>query len=370
MAKNSKLFPTKAKKERVVLASVNINGHRSLWSHKESLLELGNLTSAVGGEVVFKISQNLKKPNHTYLGSGKLEELSNIADFDTLICDDELTPTQQRNLETTLNGKKVLDRTALILDVFATRAQTSEGRLQVELAQNEYLLPRLQGQWSHLERLGGGIGTRGPGETQIETDRRLLRNRISKIKSKIEDVRRHRNIYQNKRISEGIPVATLVGYTNAGKSTFMNALTNANVIAENKPFSTLDTVTRQITLKSQRKILISDTVGLIQKLPSTLIAAFRATLEEINLSKILIHVIDITDPKAPAQWEVAHKTFKDLGISGKPTIVALNKIDKYESSTGTVDMDQFENMPTNFVYTSALKKIGFEELLLKIDYMI
>ena len=370
MAKNSKFFHTKPNKERVVLASVNINGHRSLWSHKESLLELGNLTSSVGGKVVFKISQNLKKPNHTYLGSGKLEELSNIEGFDTLICDDELTPTQQRNLETALNGKKVLDRTALILDVFATRAQTSEGRLQVELAQNEYLLPRLQGQWTHLERLGGGIGTRGPGETQIETDRRLLRNRISKIKSRIEDIKRHRNIYQSKRISEGMPVATLVGYTNAGKSTFMNALTNANVKAEDKPFTTLDTVTRQLTLKSQRKILISDTVGLIQKLPSSLIAAFRATLEEINLSKILIHVVDITDPKAHAQWEVANDTFKDLGIFDKPTIVALNKIDKLGSNGNSFNLDNFDNMPTNFIYTSALKKIGFEELLMKLDYMV
>ena len=370
MAKHSKFFHTKPKKERVILASVKINGHRPLWSHKESLLELANLTSTVGGEVVSKISQNLKKPNHTYLGSGKLEELCTIKDFDTLICDDELTPTQQRNLESALNGKKVLDRTALILDVFANRAQTSEGRLQVELAQNEYLLPRLQGQWTHLERLGGGIGTRGPGETQIETDRRLLRNRISKIKSKIEDVKRHRNIYQNKRKSEGIPVATLVGYTNAGKSTFMNGLTNANVIAENKPFSTLDTVTRKITLKSGSNILISDTVGLIQKLPSSLVAAFRATLEEINFSKILIHVIDISDPKAHAQWQIAHKTFEELGISEKPTIVALNKIDRLQQNGVPIDIDQFEHMPTDFIFTSALKGIGFEELLLKLDYML
>ena len=370
MAKHSKFFHTKPKKERVILASVRINGNRPLWSHKESLIELGNLTSSVGGDVVCKISQNLKKPNHTYLGSGKLEELRDIRDFDTLICDDELTPTQQRNLESALNGKKVLDRTALILDVFATRARTSEGRLQVELAQNQYLLPRLQGQWTHLERLGGGIGTRGPGETQIETDRRLLRNRITRIKSKIEDVKKHRNIYQSKRLSEGIPVVTLVGYTNAGKSTFMNGLTNANVIAENKPFSSLDTVTRQITLKSGRNILISDTVGLIQKLPSSLVAAFRATLEEINLSKILIHVVDISDQKASAQWQVAHKTFQELGISEKPTIVALNKIDKFQSNGNSIDLDKFENMPTNFIYTSALKGIGFEELLLKLDYMV
>jgi len=369
MAKNSKFFHTKPKKERVILASVNVSGHRPLWSHKESLVELGNLTSSVGGVVVSKISQNLKKPNHTYLGSGKLEELNSFKDFDTLICDDELTPTQQRNLESALNGKKVLDRTALILDVFANRAQTSEGRLQVELAQNEYLLPRLQGQWTHLERLGGGIGTRGPGETQIETDRRLLRNRINTIKSKIENVKRHRNIYQSKRTSEGIPIATLVGYTNAGKSTFMNALTNANVIAENRPFSTLDTVTRQITLKSRRKILISDTVGLIQKLPSSLVAAFRATLEEINLSKILIHVIDISDPKASAQWQIAQKTFQDLGISDKPTIVALNKIDRFQSNGKEIDLEQFDNIPTNYIYTSALNGIGFEDLLLKLDYM-
>jgi len=217
--------------------------------------------------------------------------------------------------------------------------------------------------------LGGGIGTRGPGETQIETDRRLLRNRINTIKSKIENVKRHRNIYQSKRTSEGIPIATLVGYTNAGKSTFMNALTNANVIAENRPFSTLDTVTRQITLKSRRKILISDTVGLIQKLPSSLVAAFRATLEEINLSKILIHVIDISDPKASAQWQIAQKTFQDLGISDKPTIVALNKIDRFQSNGKEIDLEQFDNIPTNYIYTSALKGIGFEDLLLKLDYM-
>ena len=246
---------------------------KPLWPLEESLDELGDLAVSAGAHVIGRMKQRLAKPANTYVGKGKLQELREVVqyrDIGTVICDDELTPTQQRNLENALGGDsgsgagttKVIDRTALILDVFAQRARTREGRLQVELAQNEYLLPRLAGQWSHLERLGGGIGTRGPGETQIETDRRLVRDRIQRLKRSLDDVRRHRRGYRARRREIGLPVASLVGYTNAGKSTLLNNLTGAGVLAEDRLFSTLDPVTRKVRLPSGRTVLVSDTVGI------------------------------------------------------------------------------------------------------------
>ena len=280
------------------------------------------------------MTQRLPRPSHTYLGKGKLDELRNVVysrHVNTVICDDELTPTQQRNLENALGGeegeRKVIDRTALILDVFAQRARTREGRLQVELAQHEYLLPRLAGQWSHLERLGGGIGTRGPGETQIETDRRLVRDRIQRLKRSVDDVRRHRSAYRARRREMRLPVASLVGYTNAGKSTLLNNLTGAGVLAEDRLFSTLDPVTRKVRLPSGRDVLVSDTVGFIQKLPTTLVAAFRATLEEIEESSLIVHVLDITRPSAAEQAHVVTGILDDMGLAGKPQILVVNKID-------------------------------------------
>ena len=312
---------------------------KPLWPLDESLDELGDLAVSAGAHVIGRMKQRLAKPANTYVGKGKLQELRELVqyrDIGTVICDDELTPTQQRNLENALGGeRKVIDRTALILDVFAQRARTREGRLQVELAQHEYLLPRLAGQWSHLERLGGGIGTRGPGETQIETDRRLVRDRIQRLKRSLDDVRRHRRGYRARRKEIGLPVASLVGYTNAGKSTLLNNLTGAGVLAEDRLFSTLDPVTRKVRLPSGQTVLVSDTVGFIQKLPTSLVAAFRATLEEIEESTLIIHVLDITRPSAAEQAHVVTGILDDMGLSERPQILVLNKIDLLGAADGS-----------------------------------
>ena len=315
---------------------VQVKGRRRPggWRLHDSLIELADLATGAGAEVVDVVAQRIPKQTPLYVGKGKLDELQSLrkADaFDTAICDDELTPTQQRNLENALDGAKVIDRTALILDVFASRAQTREGRLQVELAQHEYLLPRLAGQWSHLERLGGGIGTRGPGETQIETDRRLVRNRIRTLKRNLEDVRRHRELYRSQRRDSGLPVISLVGYTNAGKSTLLNAMTNAGVLAENRLFSTLDPVTRRLRFPSEREVLLTDTVGFIQKLPTTLVAAFRATLEEITEASLVLHVLDATHPNAREQAMVVTRMLEELDVACRPRIVVANKIDMLEN---------------------------------------
>ena len=339
--------------------------------------ELSELARSVGAQVVGSMKQRLNGPTHVYLGKGKIEELKGSAKqghADTVICDDELTPTQQRNLENALDGIKVVDRTALILDVFARRAQTREGRLQVELAQHEYLLPRLAGQWSHLERLGGGIGTRGPGETQIETDRRLVRGRIQRLKKSLEDVRRHRSLYRARRKDRQMPVASMVGYTNAGKSTLLNALTRAGVVVENKLFSTLDPVTRRIVLPSGRELLLTDTVGFIQKLPPTVVAAFRATLEDVGESEVLIHVVDIAHRNAAEQAQVVDEILDELGLSSKPRILVLNKIDllkplEQTSPDGTVG-EMAAEQHRRVVFTSALSGLGLDRLRSEIDELL
>ncbi len=253
-----------------------------------------------------------------------------------VICDDELTPAQQRTLENRL-GCKIIDRTALILDIFAQRARTREGAVQVALAQHEYLLPRLAGQWSHLERMEGAIGSRGPGETQLETDRRLIRNQIKRLKKDLEHVRTHRHQQRRRRDRTGIPLVALVGYTNAGKSTLMNTLTQANVRVRNRLFETLDPTTRRCRLNDDHTVLLSDTVGFIQKLPTQLVAAFRATLEELLEADLLLHVVDATHPDAAEQAESVHHTLADLGVDTRPTITALNKIDLLEDAAITAD---------------------------------
>jgi GTP-binding protein HflX len=306
------------------------------WSLEESLAELEYLANTAGAVVVGTVTQRANRLGPTYVGSGKVEEILELVselEADTVIFDDELTPAQQRNLENAL-GCKVIDRTALILDVFGQHASTYEGKLQVELAQHEYLLPRLAGQWSHLERLGGGIGTRGPGETQIETDRRLVRNRLQKIKSELAGVRRRRTIHMDRRKKSSIPMATLVGYTNAGKSTMFNALSDAKVIAADQLFSTLDPVTRRIRLPSGAPLLLSDTVGFIQKLSPKVVAAFRATLEELAESDILLQVVDVTHPKAREQTRVVEKTLADLGLLDKPRLLIMNKMDLLADTAG------------------------------------
>ena len=332
--------------ERAILVAVEVKGRDQLWTLDDTLGELRHLTESAGAEVVGTVQQRADRLTPTYIGKGKLEELQELIEeksASVVIFDDELTPTQQRNLEAvisprtfTRNGEqtevKVIDRTALILDVFGRHASTYEGKLQVELAQHEYLLPRLAGQWSHLERLGGGIGTRGPGETQIETDRRLVRRRLQKIKSELDGVRRRRTLHMDRRKKSAIPMATLVGYTNAGKSTLFNALVNAGTdgeasLAANQLFSTLDPVTRRIRLPSGAPLLLSDTVGFIQKLSPNVIAAFRATLDELDRADVLLHVIDVSHPKAPEQTEVVEQTLEELGLGDRPRLLVINKMD-------------------------------------------
>ena len=312
------------------MVGVEVKGARNTWSIDDSLEELALLAFTAGAEVVGALVQRLQRPTPTYyLGKGKLEELAALREevgYDVVLFDDELSPTQQRNLEQALEVK-IIDRTALILDIFAKRARTHEGRLQVELAQHVYLLPRLVGQWSHLERLGGGIGTRGPGESQLETDRRLIRQKIHRLQREIEGVRKHRALSRRQRTLQGIPLVSLIGYTNSGKSTLLNSLSNAGVFVEDKLFATLDPTTRRLTIPIKNEVLITDTVGFIQKLPYTVIAAFRATLEELEEAALLLHVIDITHRNAVEQSITVEKILTELGLGDKPRIAVLNKID-------------------------------------------
>ena len=269
-------------------------------------------------------------------------------------------------MENLLEHVKVIDRTALILDVFARRARSREGRLQVEYAQHEYLLPRLAGQWSHLERLGGGIGTRGPGETQIETDRRLVRSRLTKLKKELEGVRRHRSLYQSRRRDSGVPVVSLVGYTNAGKSTLLNRMADGGVLAEDRMFSTLDPVTRKVVPPAGREFLLTDTVGMIQKLPPAIVAAFRATLEELAEAAVLLHVVDITHPNAAEQARTVNQMIRQLGLAEKPQVLALNKADLLEEAE-TLDSDssvsELLEEQGSAILVSALTGQGIESLV-------
>jgi GTPase len=270
---------------------------------------------------------------------------------------------------------KVIDRAALILDIFARRAHTREGRLQVELAQHEYLLPRLAGQWQHLERLGGGIGTRGPGESQLETDRRLINVKIQRLKKQTEEVRKQRNLYREKRRQSGIPVVALVGYTNAGKSTLLNALCRADVLADDRLFATLDPTTRRLKLPDGRTVLMTDTVGFIRKLPPTIIDAFRATLEELSEANLLIHVVDLASPEADEQCQTVENILADLEIADKQRITAMNKIDLYMEKIDAVQGAFNEQSALAYlasqglavddctVPVSAAKKWGLESLL-------
>jgi len=342
-----------------------------------SLSELNQLAHSAGANVVGYLTQKLDRPTHTYLGKGKIEELSLLREelgANVIIFDDELSPSQQRNLEKALQVK-VIDRSALILDIFAQRAQTREGKLQVDLAQTEYLLPRLVGQWSHLERLGGGIGTRGPGETQIETDRRIIRTKIQKLKQELENVKKQRANYRQNRQRTGVPVVSLVGYTNAGKSTLLNSLTGADVVAENRMFSTLDPTTRKIHNPHGPSFLMTDTVGFIQKLPTTLVAAFMATLEELEESSLLLHVIDITHPKAEEHLSVVNRLLNRLGHDNKPSILVFNKIDLARDSNIS-NLDEYvKNLTRNLsnfdvVVVSAQQKTGLTNLIEAIDAKI
>lgn len=366
-----KTFPTQPPTERSLLVGVEVKGARDTWSVEDSLEELALLAVTAGAEVVGALVQHRQRPTPAYyLGKGKVTELADLkaeVGYDMVIFDDELSPTQQRNLEQALEVK-VIDRTALILDIFAKRARTHEGRLQVELAQHQYLLPRLAGQWSHLERLGGGIGTRGPGEAQLETDRRLIRQKIHRLQREIEEIRKHRALYRRQRTLRGIPVVAIIGYTNAGKSTLLNSLSNAAVLVEDKLFATLDPTTRRLALPNREEVLISDTVGFIQKLPTTVIAAFRATLEELAEAALLVHVVDITHHNAIEQSMAVEKTLTELGLGEKPRITILNKVDLFASSEEDI-VEFVSSMKADgqeTVLISAAKGWGLDRLLERI----
>ncbi|OGO44348.1 MAG: GTPase HflX [Chloroflexi bacterium RBG_16_60_22] len=348
-------------------------GSREKQAAESSMAELVQLVTSAGAEVVGKIIQHLTGTSGAYyVGKGKLQELIDLReklDYTVLVLDDELAPSQQHNLEEALKVK-VIDRAALILDIFARRARTREGRLQVELAQHQYLLPRLAGQWLHLERLGGGIGTRGPGESQLETDRRLIRRKIQHLKEQIEDVRKQRSLYRQKRQKSGVPVVALVGYTNAGKSTLLNALCQADVLTDDRLFATLDSTTRRLTLPDRTTVLLTDTVGFIRKLPPAIISAFRATLEELGEANLLLHVVDLASPDAAAQCRTVEDILGELALADKPRLTVLNKIDlllerqRYWDEKSALDYLSKEVGPpdADTVLVSAVRKWGLARL--------
>jgi GTP-binding protein HflX len=342
---------------------------------------LALLAASAGAVVVAKLIQQLPTPSHDfYVGRGKVDDLlalKNSKGFSVLMLDDELTPRQQENLEKALDVK-VIDRVALILDIFAKRARTHEGRLQVELAQHQYLLPRLAGQWSHLERLGGGIGTRGPGESQLETDRRLIRRKIQRLEEQTEEISRRRALYRQQRQRSGIPVVALVGYTNAGKSTLLNALCKTDVLADDRLFATLDPTTRRLNLHNNTNVLLTDTVGFIRKLPPAIVHAFRATLEELSEAALLLHVVDVSSPEAQEQCQAVEKILVELELQDKKRITILNKIDRLipdepmpgEEGVASVITSLGITPDENTVIISSTRGWGFPRLLESISQAI
>ncbi len=355
-----------AESERALLVGLERQGK---WRITDSLKELAQLAETAGAEVLGTTWQKRDRPDSAlFIGRGKVQEISLLRqekNVNLIIFDDELSPAQQRNLEKAL-GIKVLDRTALILDIFAQRARSHEGKLQVELAQLRYNLPRLGGQGLVLSRLGGGIGTRGPGETKLEVDRRRIRERVSDITKQIEYIKKQRNLHRKRRETTRIPTIALVGYTNAGKSTLLNLLTASEVLAEDKLFATLDPTTRNITLTNGQQALITDTVGFIQKLPHQLIAAFRATLEEVVQADILLHVVDVSHPQYQEQSHAVFQVLHELNVDIKQLITIFNKADKVEDSNSVSALLKTENS----VMISALHGHGIEGLLLLIENAI
>ena len=348
--------------ERAILIGMEWGRNDSLWTVDDSLEELKQLADTAGATVIKKFIQKRPKPDPAFfIGRGKVQELALYAqqeNIDLCIFDDELSPAQQRNIESVM-GIRILDRTALILDIFAQRARTNEGKLQVELAQLQYTLPRIMGKGLMLSRLGGGIGTRGPGETKLEVDRRRIRDRIAFIKEQIEKVKAVRSLHRSKRKKNNVFEVSLVGYTNAGKSTLLNTLTNSDIYAKDQLFATLDPTTRQLTLPNKQEIIITDTVGFIQRLPHQLIAAFRSTLEVVTEADLLVHVIDVSHELYKEQAAAVHEVLKEIGAETKPVITVYNKIDKLPPDSKLADRLALEE---DTVCISAAKKLNLESL--------
>lgn len=364
MAKDTKLYDLEKTEERVILVAVEEDG----CDADSFLSELEELVKTAGAITVGKVIQRREKRHPgLYVGKGKAEEIKTLiaaTDATGIICDDELAPAQMRNLEEALDTK-VMDRTMLILDIFASRALSNEGKIQVELAQLKYRLTRLSGQGTSLSRLGGGIGTRGPGEKKLETDRRYIKDRISELEKSLKDIQTHRELLRSGRKRRGIVSVSLVGYTNAGKSTLLNRLTDAGVLVENKLFATLDTTTRSLRLPSGSEILITDTVGFIRKLPHHLIRAFRATLEELKYSDILLHIVDASNTDRQEQMVTVYETLKDLGCEHTPIITVYNKMDREVNLPLTRDFNaRYE------ARISALDGNGIDKMLLTVEKLI
>ena len=368
---------TTENRERVFLVGLGkkrpgrVPGTEPGQAERESLAELGELARSAGADVAGSMLQMREKPDPaTLVGQGKLEEIeieARMHNAPLVIFDANLTPTQQRNIEAALD-RRVIDRTQIILDIFARHARSREGQLQVELAQLNYLLPRLAGKRTELSRLGGGIGTRGPGEQKLETDRRRIRERVGKIQKSIEMVRKQRSLRREKRQAVPLGTVALVGYTNAGKSTLFNALSHAGVLVSSKMFATLDPTVRAVRLPSGRRVLLSDTVGFIRALPPTLIAAFRATLEEVQEASLLLHVTDISNPHHAEQDAEVEKVLADLGVDARPRLLVCNKIDRLsEKELADLRVSNRGAAKNGKVLVSALKAMGLDELLRRMD---
>lgn len=358
--------------ERAIL--VGIDRGDAAWPLRESLAELERLTNTAGATVVHTMSQRLLSPNpRTFIGQGKAEELVDAVrafDADVVIFDDELSPSQQSNLEKLVGSPvKVIDRTALILDIFALHATSKEGRLQVKLAQNQYLYPRLRGMWSHLaaNRMGGGVGSRfGEGESQLEVDRRLVRKRIGRIRAELKDVASSRETQRKHRNETGVFRVALAGYTNAGKSSIMNRLTGANVLAYDKLFATLDSTTRQLTLEDGHMATLTDTVGFIQKLPHSLVEAFKSTLDEIKEADLILLVADVAAEQRDAQIGSVREVLGEIGASDIPTVVVYNKIDLMQGER-SLELAHLRELHPSAVFVSAAEGTGTEELLTRLS---
>lgn len=355
----AEIFETKQMRERVILVGVSAHDNDDTV---QSLDELGELAATAGAVTVGRLIQNREAPHPgTYLGKGKIEELRQLIweeDATGIICDDELSPAQLANLQDMLDIK-VMDRTLIILDIFAQRASTREGKIQVELAQLRYRATRLTGLGRSLSRLGGGIGTRGPGEKKLEVDRRLIKDRISQLKQELEAVKRHREVARQQRSKNPVPVAAIVGYTNAGKSTLLNQMTGADVLEEDKLFATLDPTTRTLKLDSGQEVLLTDTVGFIRKLPHHLIQAFRSTLEEAKYADMIIHVVDASNPQMDIHMHVVYETLNQLEVGDKPVITLFNKTDRLWEGSDRIFKD-FRAEKT--IAISAKNKVGLDEV--------